>query len=107
WPSLRLRCSSIRKQASTSSLGSGTPEPVTNIQPRTGGAMKSIFPPANPSAREHGRGLWRPSADWTERTFLLLMASQQPGRCEKQGCWHEKPESERERGGSTAPPARR
>src|SRR5215470_16712893 len=74
-PSLRLISSRKQKQASTSWLGSGNPEPSTIIHPLTGGAMKSFSSPANPSSHEQGLALWRPRADWTALRLRLLIAS--------------------------------
>src|SRR5205814_4972244 len=79
-PSLRLKLTTKRKQASTSSLGSGKPAPSTRIHPLIGGAMKSSSPPDIPSVNEHGLALCRPKAAWTARKLRLLIASQQPGR---------------------------
>jgi hypothetical protein len=69
-----------RKEASTSSLGSGKADPNTKIQPLTGGAINNLSSPANPWSHEQGFTLRRPNADFTVSRFLLLTASQQEGR---------------------------
>src|SRR6267154_5142638 len=85
--SLRLISSRKQKQASTSWLGSGSPEPRTIIHPLTGGAMKSFSSPANPSSHEHGLALCSPRADWTALRLRLLIASQEEGRLIKPVAW--------------------